>query len=209
MKQNETRKSLSAKQEEAAFLVADDKLSDEAIAGKLDIGRVTLHRWKKLPEFKARLNEILAEVRRRLKARGIAAKENRVAALVDRQKRMEEVIRARAKEHKEVPGGRTGLLVKETRFVKVLEVKQKPKISESGEAGQEETIYPTKQMVPVDYYAVDTALLREMRDTEKQAAVELGEWTVKHEVKVNPKQALADILGVSPDNLPSGSDADA
>jgi hypothetical protein len=209
MRQNATRKTLNAKQEEAVFLVADDKLSDEAIAGKLKIHRATLDRWKKLPEFKARIDDILAEVRRRLKARGIAAKENRVAALVDRQRRMEEVIRARAKEHKNAPGGRTGLLVKETRFVKVLEVKQKPKISESGEAGQEETIYPTKQMVPVDYYAVDTALLKEMRDTEKQAAVELGEWTVKHEVKVDPKQALADILGVSPDSLPSGSDADA
>ncbi|HET9532668.1 MAG TPA: phBC6A51 family helix-turn-helix protein [Blastocatellia bacterium] len=209
MKQNETRNSLSAKQEQAAFLVADDKLSDEAIAAKLDIGRTTLHRWKSLPEFKARVAQILKEVRQRLKAKGIAAKENRIAALVDRQRRMEEVIRARAKEHKNVPGGRTGLLVKETRFVKVFEVKREQKPSESGDVQEQETLYPTKRVEPVDYYAVDTALLNEMRATEKQAAVELGEWTVKHEVKVDPREALAEILGVKPEDLPSADSSNA
>jgi hypothetical protein len=49
-----------------------------------------------------------------------------------------------------VPGGETGLLVRTGRFIV------------NGKA--------------VDVYAVDVGLLRELREHEKQAAIECGQW---------------------------------
>lgn len=149
----------SAEKERAAFLVAEDRLTDEQIAADLEIGRTTLHRWKTDPAFSARVEQIKAEVREKLSAMGIAARQNRLDALNDRQRRMAEVIRQRAENLKSVPGGgNTGLLVRQVKGIG------------KGEDFQ-----------VVEEYAVDTGLLREMREHEKQAAIEVGEWTEKKE----------------------------
>jgi len=42
-------------------------------------------------------------------------------------------------------------------------------------------IYPTREVWPVNEHAVDTALLKEMRATEQQLAIEQGEWTEKRQ----------------------------
>jgi hypothetical protein len=39
----------------------------------------------------------------------------------------------------------------------------------------------------VEVYSVDTALLKELRDLEKQAAQELGQWTAKTEIVTDEK----------------------
>ena len=73
---------------------------------------------------------------------------------------MTEVIRQRAVNLKDVPGGgNTGLLVRQVKGIG------------KGEDFQ-----------VVEEYAVDTGLLRELREHEKQAAIELGEWTEKQDV---------------------------
>jgi hypothetical protein len=182
MSLNVTKNQLSLKQEKAASLVANDKQTDDQIAADVGITKRTLERWKKEPLFEGRVKEIISRAVERLTEKGIADKSNRIAALVDRQKRMVSVIEARAGEHADVPGGQSGLLVKETRFVKVLEVK-----SDDGDwpSEEDEVVIPTKRVQPVDYYAVDTGLLREMRETEKQAAQEIGDWTEKFEVSGN------------------------
>lgn len=160
VEQNETENpAFSTEKERAAFLVADDKLSDEQIAADLNIGRTTLHRWKTDAAFRARVEEIKAEVRAKLSALGIAARQNRLDALNDRARRMADVIKQRAENLKDVPGGgNTGLLVRQVKGIG------------KGEDFQ-----------VVEEYAVDTALLREMREHEKQAAIEVGEWTEKRE----------------------------
>lgn len=71
---------------------------------------------------------------------------------------MQQVIaeRAEAKEMQGVAGGETGLLAHNVKGL--------------GKGDDFEL---------VDEYAVDTGLLREIRETEKQAAIELGQWQEK------------------------------
>lgn len=149
----------------AAQLIAEDALPDVRIAEQVGVAMSTLSRWKAEPAFQTRVAAIREETRQKLIKAGIAAKQNRIDQLVERHRKMVEVIGQRA-EHPDynarrpdgtpvVPGGDTGLLVrKET---------------------------PTKQGRIVEYQ-VDTALLAEMRATEKQVAQELGEWAEKREV---------------------------
>lgn len=75
---------------------------------------------------------------------------------------------------KDVPGGNTGLLVRTTKGIG------------SGDTFQ-----------IVDEYAVDTGLLRELREHEKQAAQELGQWIDKSEVEQTTKAYVT----VGPDDL--------
>lgn len=168
------------RKEKAAAQLAAGDLTDDEIAKQAGITRQGLVKWKRRPEFQERVRELVEKAVEQLREKGIADKSNRIAALVDRQKRMSQVIEARAEAHADVPGGATGLLVKETRFVKVLEVKASEKGSWPEE--DDEIVTPTKSVRPVDYYAVDTGLLREMRETEKQAAQEIGDWTEKYQV---------------------------
>ena len=174
MQQNATEKRLTKKQEQAAALLADGEPSDELIAKRLKINRTTLHRWKKLPAFQARIDEILAEVKRKLRERGVTEKLNRIESLDNRHRLLKRIIEARSVEHKDVPGGDTGLLICQVKFIKVYE-------SDEGEAVADESVHPTRTSVQVKEYSVDFGLLREMREIEKQAAIELGEWTQKHE----------------------------
>lgn len=152
---NEANK--TALRERAAFLVAEDRISDELIAAELGISRRTLATWKGQAEFKARVDQITAEVSEQLKAKGLADRAKRLEALNDRHGRMNEVIKQRAENLKGVPGGgNTGLVVKQVKGIG---------------KGQDFQV--------VEEYAVDTGLLREMREHEKQAAIEVGEWTDK------------------------------
>lgn len=150
----------TAQREQAATLVAADRLTDEEIAGKLSIDRVTLHRWKQHPEFQARVEQHLEAFRKAVRARGIALLENRVDALNDRWRRLKRVIDERAEEHEgEIAGGGTGLLVRQKKMIG------------SGAAAQE-----------IEEYAVDTGLLKELREHEKQAAQELGQWAERQDI---------------------------
>src|SRR5687767_11614399 len=92
MLQNVTEKKLTNKQESVAADVADDELTDEEIAVKAKITRMTLARWKLLPAFQARI----AEIHEKARAKTIANKEYRLDALIDRQRRMTQVIEERA-----------------------------------------------------------------------------------------------------------------
>lgn len=83
----------------------------------------------------------------------LAVRENRLAALQDRHDRLAMVLAERAEDMAEAPGGRSGLLVR------------KQKIIGSGLLSRE-----------VTEYELDTGLLSEFREHEKQAAMELGQW---------------------------------
>jgi hypothetical protein len=161
MRQNETEKPMWTEQKErAALLIAQDALTDELIAADVGIDRSTLSRWKLGAEFIARVQAILKEIHEKLVARGIAEKQNRIDALNRRWKLMDDVIRQRAENLSSVKGGgNTGLLVRQVKGIG------------SGEAFQ-----------MIEEYAVDTGLLKELREHEKQAAIELGEWSEKREL---------------------------
>jgi hypothetical protein len=145
----------TVQREEAAALVADDTMTNAAICTRVGISLATLARWKHAPEFTARVEEHLAAFRKAVLDHGVARLELRVGALDDRWQRLRQVIeeRARDQELTRVPGGSTGLLVRHSRGIG------------SGDRFER-----------VDEYLLDAALLREMREHEKQAAYELGHW---------------------------------
>lgn len=151
----------SAKRFRAATLLAEDELTDNEIAAEVDVCRDTINAWKRVPEFTACIAKLAAEFGERAGRYAIARKTRRIAALDDRWGRMLEVIeeRAASPEMEDVPGGRTGLLVRTERSVG------------SG---------PAQQIV--EEFTVDTGLLRELREHEKQAAQEMGQWIEKQEL---------------------------
>ena len=180
MPQNAPRKNRQERWERAALLVAEDQLTEEQIAGDCGVDRKTLYRWRQLAAFHAAVEEHRREWREQLKAKGLADRQNRIDALNDRWGRLRRVIDARADLHKDAPGGDTGLLVRQVKLVKVYNVEAEP--PEEGEERDGETLFSAKRSVEVSEYAVDTSLLKELREHEKQAAQELGEWTEKKEL---------------------------
>ena len=140
--------------EQAAQLIAEGDLSDSQIAERLEIGRRTLFDWRQRPEFLARVDEDVVEFRKAIRARGIAVMENRVRHLQRRHDAMNRIIseRGASDEMQNIPGGTTGLIVKN--------------VKAAGGA-------------VVETYEFDAALDKALRDTEKQAAQELGQWMEK------------------------------
>ena len=166
----------SAAKLEAAELLAELGITEQQVADKVGITRRQLVRWKQHPDFKAKVQECLKALDNAFLDRGIARRIDRARMLQDRQSLMLEVIAARAADPRMqgIPGGKTGLLV----------------IRDS-ELGIEEAPDGTKKPVEVPLRAaVDVALLREMREHEKQAAQELGQWTEKRELTGKDGAAL-------------------
>ncbi len=151
----------NTQRERAALLVADDQIPDEGIAAQVGVTRRQLARWKVHPDFQARVTEHVEAQREALKAEGIAARQNRVDALNDRWRRMQQVIEERAESPStaQVPGGSTGLIVHDVKGV--------------GKGDDFQLI---------DLYSVDVGLLKELREHEKQAATEVGQWSEKREL---------------------------
>jgi Homeodomain-like domain len=140
----------------AAELLAEDRLSDAQIAAEVGVNRRTLARWKGRPEFADKAREFAKALEAAILTRGIASRVNRVRALDRRRALMERVIleRGGAPGMADVPGGSTGLLVRRLK----------------GIGGGE-------NYEVVEEFEFDAALVRELRETEKQAAQELGQWT--------------------------------
>lgn len=147
MTQNDTK--LTARQEMAALEVALDQKTDEQIAEGLKISRSSLVRWKRLPYFVARVEALRTAFGRAVEGRGIADSQARAAKIQGLYERMELIVEERAKELESVPGGASGLLVRQY-----------------------------KQVGRDDYreeYHFDAALEREMRAALEQAALESGD----------------------------------
>ena len=130
----------------------------------------TLKDWSVDFGWQARLAAVAETERQAIVARGIADKQNRIDAYDERWRLMRQVIAARAKSHPTVipdaAGAETGLMVLTVRY-----------LPSGGEVRE---------------WAVDTGLLKEMREHEKQAAQELGQWVEKQEQELGDKfvQAL-------------------
>jgi hypothetical protein len=177
MAQNSTEKPITGKQIEAAELVALDTLSDEQIAAQLKIGRRTLAAWKKLPAFIAAKDAAIAAHAEAVRAEGIANKRNRMAALNARWQAFHQIVAERGADPamQDVPGGSTGWVVKSYKMVG---------------AGRDAQL--------VEEYSVDTGLAREMRETEKQGAQEVGDWTEKASVDQTTR---VEFIGIDPEAL--------
>lgn len=165
----------STQREQAAILAADDQLSNEQIAERVGVTRQALDKWKRQPDFQARVQAVITAATAKLANQGIREKVNRITALADRHERLCQVIGARAGDPlmAEVPGGRTGMLVAEPMLVKVYASEASP---DAGDDIQD-PIRPLKETRVLYKYAVDTGLLKELREIEKHIAQELGQWS--------------------------------
>lgn len=156
-----TRFKWTDKAESAALLVASERHTNQQIAETLGVGKTQVDRWKTYPEFRARVDEHQEDFRATVRRRGIGQLERRVAALNDRWERMQRVIEARAEAYADDDhGGETGLI-------------RRKLMGWSGKGEDKEPIFD---------YEFDAALLKELREHEKQAAQELGQWTEKREL---------------------------
>jgi hypothetical protein len=151
---------LTEKQELAANLVSEDRLTDEQIAEELGIDRRTLTRWKDIPEFSARVQAISEAFAQRVMSRGIARRVHRVAVMDDIHRKLLTVIEKRATnpEISKAPGGETGLVTRTVRGIG---------------RGDDYQV--------VEVFEVDTPLCREIREVHAQVAEELGQRVQKHE----------------------------
>lgn len=138
----------------------------------------TLTGWSVAHAWQQRLADIAEAERQAIVARGIADRIERVKSQNDRWQRMQRVIEAREVRHPEsdyaAAGADSGLMV--------LTVRHLP-----GGGRTEE-------------WAVDTGLLRELRELEKQAAQELGQWTEKKDITSDGKALTNATVIVLPDN---------
>jgi hypothetical protein len=145
---------------EAAVLVAEDDLTNEKIAESCGISVTTLWRIRQRPEFQERVQEHVAAFQAAMLRHAIAKRHKRVATLDRLHEKALAVIEQRAEQMKDnAPGVNTGLMVKSFKQI-----------------GAGPDAYA------VEEYTVDTALLREIRAIEEQAAKELGQWEEKQAI---------------------------
>jgi hypothetical protein len=198
--------------EEAAFLLAEDRLSDQHIAKRTGIDRTTLWRWKADAEFAGRVKQLRDQLRQDVFTRGVADKKNRLAALDDKARKIEAVFADRAAraaaEVEKASGGQEKKAALEARRDEIQAMPLESRRAYTDElttieedlwmlgnrrATPQEEIPPDEALTGlivrerkavgsgdtqeiVTQWRVDTATLREYRETLKQAAVEMGEW---------------------------------
>ena len=151
---------------DAAVLVAENALNDADIADRLGVSRKTLFRWRQHPEFSARVADHVSDFEASTLRYEITRRRRRVAALQGRWEKLQAIVEQRAGCFgDDAPGADTGLLVRQYRSIR----------SGTSESGDPE--YET-----VTEWVLDAPLLKELRETEKQAAQEVGQWTEKREV---------------------------
>jgi hypothetical protein len=143
---------------EAARLFADG-LSRREVAARLGIKDSTAKEWYEQPLFKAEIEAFIEADRAAIRNKGIAEKQNRMEAYNQRWQAMKALMQARA-EWDALEG------------------------VPGGNTGL--ICRDFKGIQPV--YKVDAALLREMRELEKQAAIEAGQWVEKTEETGNVAQ---------------------
>lgn len=154
------------RRELAVVHVAEDRLSDRAIAATVGIAKSTLERWKGQVTFKARVEAVRQALRAGLLEKGIADKTTRLRDLDELRRRQWEFVESRAAHERAfleknptarpIPGWETGFAVRRWKVA----------------AGRK----------PVEEYEPDTGLMSEMRATLKQIAQEQGDWTEKREI---------------------------
>lgn len=117
----------------AALLLAEDRLTDAAIAKKVGIGTTKLYEWKRHPDFADQVASLTTEFLDRARRSGLARIDRRMEAYSQRHALMMTLVRAKGK-RKNV----------DERF--------------------------------------DPALMRELRELEKQIAQEAGQFAEKREI---------------------------
>lgn len=179
MSENVSGSTLSANQIQAAQMLADGSFTVAEIAEQIGVKDRTIYRWQKDPEFQATLNRHRDVLEAVILQEGIARKAQRIKRYAERLAKLDRVIEERGSDWRmaDTPGGTTGLIVRQLKSIGV------------GAHNRE-----------VEEFVVDTGLLREIRELEKQAAQELGQWIDKGELTGRDGGAIQiDDVGLSDD----------
>lgn len=170
---------------EAAILVAEDRLTNAEIAQRCGISEKTLSTWKKHPDFVSQVDELLAELQERARKRGLARLDKRQDVQFDRHRRMVDLIEARTNQHKDHgEDAATGVVVRELKSVTV-RYERDPSKPDSQPFTVREEVYE---------HTFDAALMRELRELEKQIAQDAGQWSEKRSVEHSGTVTFADII---------------
>jgi hypothetical protein len=203
---NQTLPSLTRNQQYAAGLLAEG-VSRVKVSQKVGVRYKTICNWLKSSLFRQELKRKQEEIAREVDEYLIGDRKFRLLILQDRHDRMQRVFEERAEwfekanrekarltaeaiardedpsavyvKHADIPGGETGLLVHEEKVTK---------------------------FGLVDHYKVDVALLKEGRDTLKQAAIEKGQWVEKSDMTSGDKPLLPPSLTLLIDKVYGDSD---
>lgn len=152
----------NATRTKAAVLIAENNMPLYRIAEELKVSHQTLMNWRVTPEFRDRVTEIESELEAAVFQLPIAKRRERVKGLQDLKERLLLIVEDREthlSQDPEAVGGRSGLVVKQTKSVGY---------------GKNSEI--------VTEYGFDPAIVRELRAIDEQAAKELGQWTDRQEI---------------------------
>lgn len=159
-----------SKRERAAVLLAEDELSDEAIASVVGVTRKTLHNWKQLPEFTALVGDNVGQIQAGMLKLAIAKKHKRLAVLDDLHAKALQVIEQRGFRYAtELAEAESAAMATRRLFGT-----DTPTEAMTGLLVKQETA--NNSGVKTVNWAVDTGLMKEIRALHEQAAKELGQW---------------------------------
>jgi hypothetical protein len=194
------------KKERAAVLVAEDRISDRAIAEAAGCAVSTLELWKLDPSFQERVDKHRERLREEIRRVHIADKQFRIDGMVARHRQLLTIINERALAYiGQAPGAASGML---TRKVSLIKVYSAGDLDENGDEvdNADGDLYSAKKYREVAEFIVDKVLLSELRELEAAIAKELGQVVSKAEVtgkdgaplmpQVDPRMA-----GLSDDEL--------
>ena len=185
----------NAAKEKAALLVAEDKLLNVEIGAACGCSCKTIERYKLIPGFMARVDEHLKAFKVAATRHGIG----RVDARVSEQQRLAENLnrviaeRAASPVFAAVPGGKTGLLVRKVKPVKLRQ--PVPVLDEAGQPVLDAKGAPVTEwrevIVELEEYEVDTGTIGSLLDIHKRVAEELGQYEKRLSANTSSEVSLS------------------
>lgn len=160
----------TARKDKAAILLAEDELTDEAIASEVGVTRRTLANWKQDPEFAALVGDYHGKIIAQALKLPIARKHYRIAVLNDLHERALQSLDERGARYAQELAEEDSAEGATRRFFGNVT----PQEAATGLFIREESVNATG-MKTVNW-RFDSAITKDIRDTEKQAAQELGQW---------------------------------
>lgn len=159
-----------SKKHKAAIHLAEGYLSERAIARELNIARSTLQEWKQEPDFIEVQTEYEQIIRADCLNLSIANKLDRLQTLDMLYRKGKEIIRARQERY----GRELAEAESPENATRRFFGDDTPPEAATGLMVRNVTMSATGQKVV--NWAYDSALAKDLKDTEKQAAQELGQW---------------------------------
>lgn len=170
----------TAQRERAAVLLADDEITDEAIAVDVGVHVSTLWRWRQNADFAAKIGEHVGRLQAGMLRYRVAKKRHRLKALDDLHTKALDTIQCRADRYQAMLGDDRETVAAQAAKSVIGGVV--PGEAATGLLVEKESVNNTGYRTVE--WSVDTGLMREIRAIHEQAAKELGQWVEKGEIEI-------------------------